>query len=169
MNAFEEKLEAVKREMGGKYLYPQDGTTKVRMLLEPGRNPEDFFQLVLRQYQGKNHKKYMIPVYALGDNNEWDVEVRYFVVPVTVIKGMLEIMADGEYDLLDPKEGHAVAVKRRGQGFDTEYTVIPSKDPVEIQPDLIEWERDLEAQAKELEAADRDEKPEDKEEEDFPF
>jgi len=169
MNPFEKKLAELDKGTGGIYVFPPVGKTWVRLLLEPGRNPEDFFQPVLRQYKGKNTTKFMVPVFTVDENNEWDINVKYLVTNKTVIKNLLEIMAGGEYDLLDPKKGHGVEINRRGEGFNTTYSIIPSKNPVEIQPDLIEWERDLEAQAKELEAADRDEKPEDKEEEDFPF
>lgn len=73
-------------------------------------------------------------------------------IGVTILKGLLEAICDPDYgDITDPYEGRDVTITRKGQGLQTEYSVLPKpKESVaseEIDPeDLEEQMADLDNQ-----------------------
>ena len=81
------------------------------------------------------------------------------------MKGILNILAAGEYDLLHPENGHSIIITREGEGLKTKYSVMTTKDPVLVDYDYIEFEGTLLDEGLEFEAfANKD-----KEDEDVPF
>ena len=138
------------------------------MLVAPEREAEDFYQPVLRMFKTNSKTQYMTPVLVQDEAGTWPLEVKYLCMNKTVCQGVLNILATGEYDLLHPEAGHAVHINRTGEGFDTKYSVLPSKDSIKVDYSLLEFEKPLAEYAQDLEASDREDKAE-KVEEDFSF
>ena len=162
---WEANLNALKATEGGLYVFPQGGQTKVRMLLSPEREIEDFYQPVLRMFKNNSTTRFMIPVLVIDDSGNINNEIRYLVTAKTVIKAILTILSGGEYDLLHPENGHSIVINRTGEGLNTEYSVLPSKAPVAVDYEVLDFEHKLIDLTLEMEASDR----EDKEEDDIPF
>ena len=150
------KLDELPAE-GGVYLYLPAGKTRVKLLLSPERTVTEFYQPVLRMFKDNSRTQFMMPVVVV-DKEGIGEEVKYLTCPKTVLKGILKILADGEYDLLHPAKGHSITIDKTGSGFDTEYNVLPSKDPVVVDYNTLEFDKDLIEYATDLEALDRDEK-----------
>ena len=160
---FEEKLEEIEAETEGVYLFPQAGKTKVRLLLAPERDISVFSCPVLRSYKGKESLKYMLPV-LLNDNN-----VKIAVVPKTVYKGILQLLANG-WDLFHPDTGHSIIIDRTGEGLKTKYTVSTTPNPVRVDYLTFNWyEGELADYARQMEASDRETDEEVLQDDDIPF
>ena len=138
---WQEELKDMERQERGRYLFPEKGETKVRLLLSPEINViTAFYAQVVTTYFEKARTRYMIPVLAADELGTFYYEVKYAVVAKTVLKEILSILAGGEYDLFHPETGHAITINRTGDGLGTRYSVIPSKDPVPIDYAEIEFE-----------------------------
>ncbi|MFA5445011.1 MAG: hypothetical protein WC262_08605 [Bacteroidales bacterium] len=77
------------------------------------------------------------------DANEQRPRLAAWEFPTTVweaIGGLL--LTDDWQDLLDPKTGHAVAIRKEGAGLDTSYTVGPTRNPIPIPPDVMKTIKD---------------------------
>ena len=135
---------------GGRYLFPEVGQTKIRILLSPEREATMFYHPVATTYNDKVRTRYMLPVMLIGPIT-W--EFKYAVVAKTVIQGILEILMQGEYDFLHPDKGHAVTITRTGEGLATRYSVMPSRSAVPVDYNEINWEKSLEDVANEFVAA----------------
>lgn len=47
-------------------------------------------------------------------------------IGVTILKGILEAICDPDYgDITDPEDGRDITINRKGQGLNTEYSVLP--------------------------------------------
>jgi hypothetical protein len=149
---------------GGKYLFPEVGRTKVRLLLSPEREPISFYQSVITVYHEKARTRYMMPVLVPDETDHYNYEIKLLVAPKTVLQGILTILAAGDYDFLHPEIGHGITITRAGEGLKTKYTVMPSKDPVPVDYSSLEWEQDLATLAQEFEALSAGEKEEEVEE-----
>ena len=159
LNIWEAILKDLDNSGTGIYVFPQPGITKVRLLVEPGREPEQFYVPVSRMFRDQEKTQYMAPCIIVEDGN-WNMEVKFINMNITVFKGILAILAGGEYDLLDPEKGHGISITRTGEGMKTTYSVMPSKDPVPVAVDFLEFDKSLSEAAKELEASDRKDKTE---------
>ena len=73
--------------------------------MAPEREVEEFYQPVSRMFRGQVKEQYMAPV-IVSENDAWNMEVKYLNMNKTIFKGMLSILAGGEYDLLHPDNGH---------------------------------------------------------------
>jgi len=166
VSKWEDKLKNLDNSSGGNYVFPQVGTTKVRLLVSPEREAEEFYEPVSRLFREQEKTQYMAPCIVFEDKT-WNMDVKYLNMNKTVFKGILSIMAGGEYDLLSPDKGHAVQITRTGEGLKTQYTVLPSMQQVPVDYGMIEFEYELNEMARELEASDRKDKTE--EYEDVPF
>ena len=156
---WQEKLDEIDKSDGGIYVFPQVGRTRVRLLLAPESEPETFYHPVIRMFRGKEKTQYMAPCIVLGENDKWNMEVKYINMNKTVFKGVLTILAGGDYDLLSPT-GHAIEIVRTGEGFNTQYSVVPSKDPIPVEYDQFVFEKALSEYAADLESSDRKDKQE---------
>ena len=163
-----EKLNEVASSMNGAYLYPQVGQTRVRLMLAPEREPDEFYQEVKREFKGKTRTQYLIPVIMVDPNGTWSTEIKIMCAAKTVLKGILTILASGEYDLLHPEEGHGLTIGRTGQGLNTEYSVLPSKSPVPVDYEFYTYEKSLLDYAADLENNDNS-RSEGAAEEEVPF
>ena len=142
---------------GGTYLFPPKGYTKVRLLLAPEREIGQFYEPVLRSYQGKERLQHMMPVLVLNDQG-FANEVKIMVVAKTVTQGILSILAQAEYDLLHPEAGHGITISRQGDGLKTKYSVMPTRDPVPVDYLTLNWyEGELASYARQMESNDREE------------
>ena len=168
---WQEELQDMERQERGRYLFPEKGETRLRLLVSPEINViTSFYAQVITTYFEKARTRYMIPVLAADDTGTYYYEVKYAVVAKTVLKEILSILAGGEYDLFHPETGHAVTINRTGEGLSTRYSVIPSKDPVPIDYDQIEFEGCLGDIADEFMAqVASDKAAKEAEEDDIPF
>ena len=149
---------------GGKYLFPEVGKTKVRILLHPERDPLSFYQSIITVYHEKSRTRYMIPVLVADQMGVYHNDVKLAVVAKTVLKGIYTILAAGEYDLLHPENGHSIIIVREGEGLKTKYSVMPTKDPVPVDYENLEFEGTLTDAGLEFEAisnGDKDDTDED--------
>ena len=148
--AAEEKIKMIDAS-DGIYLFPPVGNTRVRLLLEPDRVADAFYQPVLRSYEGKERVQHMMHVLLDGD-------VKIMCCAKTVTKGILTIIAGGEYDLLHPDNGHEIIINRSGEGLKTKYSVMTGKSPLPVDYDFLEFEDRLADKAAEMELGDREPK-----------
>jgi len=133
---------------GGKYLFPEKGQTRVRLLLSPERDATMFYCPVVTEYTddaGKTtiRNRYMFPCLVADSRGDYNNDVKFAVVAKTVVAGILEILAQGEYKFLHPENGHAITINRTGDGLKTKYNVMPSKDPVPVDYLTLNWPQTL--------------------------
>ena len=147
---WEAVLSEFESKEGGMYLFPEVGTTRVRILVSPEREPTQFWQPVVTTYAEKARTRHMIPLLVADAQGTFQYEVKYAVVAKTVLKDILSILAAGEYDLLHPEKGHGVSIIRTGEGLGTRYSVMPSKNQIPIDYNAIEFPAALEDVAREF-------------------
>lgn len=90
--------------------------------------------------QIKAKRRIYINVLSRDDEEETP---KVLPIGVTILKGLLETICDPDYgDITDPEEGRDVTITRKGQGLNTEYSVLPKpKTSVvseDMEPDEIE-------------------------------
>ena len=130
-------------EMGGKYLFPETGLTRVRLVLSPEREATQFYQPVATEFEGKINTRMMFPCLVADARGNYTYEIKFAVVAKSVVQKILKILAMGEYDFLHPENGHAITINRTGSGLGTKYDVTPSKDPVYVDYLALEWPQTL--------------------------
>jgi hypothetical protein len=128
-----------------RWVMPKNGRTKARLVLPDENDPRHFYEEVKNSYMGNVRSKYM--VFALlfeGENvtPEMSTTVTPLVVPKTVLKGIISLLAEG-YDLFGP-DGHGITVTRTGKGLNTSYSVLPSRKPVDLPEDMAWPEESIE-------------------------
>jgi len=151
---WEGKLNDLNTSEGGIYVFPQPGSTKCRILLSPEREPADFYTPVIRMFRGKTRTQFMMPV-IVYENDTWSEEPKYLVCAKTVMQGILELLVEG-YDLIHPRDGHGIVINRTGEGLQTKYNVLPSKNVIPVDYSQYAFEQELQAVVDELEASDRE-------------
>ena len=142
-NQWEATLNTFNSENDGVYLFPEKGRTTVRLLLSPERNADMFWQPVVTYYNDKARTRHMIPVLVSDNLGTYHYDIKLMVVAKTVLQGILTILAGGEYDFLHPEKGHGITIVREGEGLGTKYSVLPTKDPVPVDYDAVEFEGTL--------------------------
>lgn len=90
--------------------------------------------------QIKAKRRIYINVLSRDDEEETP---KVLPIGVTILKGLLETICDPDYgDITDPETGRDVTITRKGQGLNTEYSVLPKpKSSVvseELEVDYIE-------------------------------
>ena len=166
---WEEALNDLNTSARGQWLFPEKGRTKVRILLAPERDPVLFYEKVVTQYFEQPRTRFMFPCLVADDLDNYTYEVKYAVVAKTVIQSILNVLAGGGYDFLHPENGHGVIIIRDGDGLQTRYSALPTKDPIPVDYSAIEWEQELAQTAREFEAQVAKDKAEKEEEDDIPF
>jgi hypothetical protein len=164
---WEEILAEIEKTEGGKYLFPEKGNTRIRILLYPERTATEFYQEVVTVFKDKARTRYMFPVLVADDNLNFTYEVRLAVVAKTVLQEIMKFFVAG-YDFLHPAEGLGLTIVRSGEGLGTKYSVIPSKSPIPVDYKAIEFEKTLSEVAEEFVNNNQKDK-ETKVDEDFPF
>lgn len=73
--------------------------------------------------------KKRIYVNVLNRDSEEDADTpKVLPIGVQILKGLLEAICDPDYgDITDPENGTDVTITRKGQGLNTEYSVLPKK------------------------------------------
>lgn len=62
------------------------------------------------------------------DSDDEDDTPKVLPIGVQILKGLLEVICDPEYgDITDPETGTDVTITKKGQGINTEYSVLPKK------------------------------------------
>ena len=123
----------------GQWYRPKDGRTRVRLVLPEDTNPREFFKEVQSSYNGNIKTRYMVLGLILdgtGATEEMSTTVTPIVIAKTVLKGIVSLLAEG-YELFG-EDGHGVTINRSGQGLNTDYSILPSRKPVDL-PDDITW------------------------------
>ncbi len=121
-----------------KWFRPKEGRTRLRLVLQKGDQPQQFYREVQSSFNGKVKSRFMVLALVLegnGAKEEMTYTVTPVVLPKTVLKGLVSLLAEG-YDLFSP-DGHGVTLTRTGQGLDTDYSVMPSKNPVALPAEII--------------------------------
>ena len=165
---FEEEIKMLDQSGDGTYYFLDQGKNKVRLLLSPEREISVFAQLVIRSFKGKERQQYMLPVLVGDSKGIYNNNVRYMVVPKTVYKAILELLAN-KWDLFHPETGHGIVIDRTGEGLKTRYSVTPSPNPIPVDYLTLQFQTPLEEVAAQLEASDREEDEEILHDDDIPF
>ena len=169
---WEETLKEVEASERGRYLFPEVGQTRVRLLVSPERIATMFYHPVVTTYFDKARTRFMFPVLVADSDWNYQLEVKYAVMPKTVLKEILTILVGAEYELFHPSLGHGITINRTGEGLRTKYSVIPSREPVPIDYDQLEFEGILSDIAQEFMdqvAEDKAAKEQEEEGEELPF
>lgn len=120
-----------------KFIFPKTGKLKVRLLQGNG---QPFFTEVNSTYMKKTKKKYLLLAWSperQDESNNPLYEVQALILPKTAWKAIAGFLAEG-YDFFSRKGGYGVTIIRSGVGRDTSYTVMPSKNPILLPPQLLE-------------------------------
>ena len=84
--------------------------------------------------QIKSKRRIYINVLNRDDEEETP---KVLPIGVSILKGLLETICDPDYgDITDPKEGHDVTITRKGQGINTEYSVLPKPKASVVSEDM---------------------------------
>lgn len=111
-----------------RFVFPKS-KHRIRLCEDP---EENICLPVQSEFQGKQKTKYLFLGYSADDNPpEW----KGIVVPKTVARAILELTT--EFALFDSKKGHGVLITRSGEGLSSTYSVIPSREPKEIPPEMM--------------------------------
>lgn len=129
----------------GNFFRPKEGSTRIRLIPLPGMEPDadgafQFWEEVQTNFRGQIRTKFVIAgliLEAKGARPEMATSVTPIVISKSVLKGILGLLAEG-YELFDLTEGYGITLKRSGQGLDTDYAVMPSKNPVVVKEEDIE-------------------------------
>lgn len=135
----------------GNFYRVKEGRTRIRLVAVPAES-SDFFVEVNSTFRGKVRSKFLITGLVLdgkGAKEESAYTVTPIIVSKTVLKAIIGLLAEG-YDLLSP-DGYGLTLSRTGQGLDTEYTVMPSKNPIPYPEELVEPSQSLAEMALEFE------------------
>lgn len=98
--------------------------------------------------QIKAKRRIYINVLSRDDEEETP---KVLPIGVTILKGLLETICDPDYgDITDPEEGRDVTITRKGQGLNTEYSVLP-KPKASVVSEELEVD-DIEEQMADLDA-----------------
>lgn len=66
-------------------------------------------------------------------------------VGATILKGIIEVLCDPDYlDITDPETGRDITINRKGQGLNTEYSIIPKPTASKVSKTKTEEELDEE-------------------------
>lgn len=117
---------------GGAFVFPQEGKTRLRLVLPEGEDMYHFFREVINSY---GRTKYLIMAVVIS-SDEPDV-VRPVILPKTPLQDILTILAEG-YELFDIDGGFGLSVIRTGSGLDSKYSVLPSPKAFPLS-DELEW------------------------------
>jgi len=117
---------------GGAFVFPQEGKTRLRLILPEGEDLYHFYREVINSY---GRTKYLIMAVVIS-SDEPDV-VRPVILPKTPLQDILTILAEG-YELFDIEEGFGLSITRTGSGLDSKYSVLPSPKAYPLSDDL-EW------------------------------
>lgn len=84
--------------------------------------------------QIKAKRRVYINVLSRDDEEE---APKVLPIGVTILKGLLETICDPDYgDITDPETGRDVTITRKGQGLNTEYSVLPKPKSSVVSEDL---------------------------------
>lgn len=128
----------------GNFYRIKEGTTKLRLVQLPSMKVKKgesfvFWGEATTSYRGNQRSRFVIPALVLEGKNTregMDTTATTVVIPKTILKGILGLLAEG-YDLFDPKAGYGLMIKRTGSGLNTDYTVLPSRNPQPLPEDVV--------------------------------
>jgi hypothetical protein len=106
-----------------------EGKTVLKIVApENAKDNQDvsWFKQFIQYYNDKPSKKFM--VYAI-DVKATDKKVQPWVVNVSSMNQIFNLIGDDEFDVLSPVEGTAVSITRSGSGMNTSYNVQVSPKP----------------------------------------
>lgn len=138
----------------GPVAFLKKGDNRLRLILEPGKKPTEFYAETFNYYQGKPSKKYLMFALVIEQENAVLPEDEQKVIrPVLVGKKILQSLvanAKRGFELFDPDTGYGVTIVKSGSGVSTAYEVIMSQQPIKIvMDDLVKPEKTLAEYAEE--------------------
>ncbi len=142
-NQWQEMVNEYRAKQGtGIFHFVQEGTTRVRLVPQPGTENDatPTFFIESEGMYNKEPKRKMILLGILTATPSQEIsdkekrKITPVVVPPTVLSEILDILAEG-HDLLSP-DGHAIAILRTGKGLGTQYKVIVSPNPIALPADI---------------------------------
>lgn len=148
-NIWTQVLSDLESKDSGEISYLKDGKTRVKLVPEKG-NDRQFFAEATRLWQGKPKQRFLVKGIIFKDDKD---ELKALVVTKTVLKGIVNLLAEG-YDLLGAK-GHGITIIKSGSGLETSYSVLPSPKPVETPSDIGELSATLAELAEKLLESDK--------------
>jgi hypothetical protein len=133
--------------------YIKEKKTRIRLVLQPGQDPMQFYAMTQKSYQGKVGVAFLVFALVLqtsksGDDSVSDTKVRAVRLSKTALTALVTQLAEG-HELFDPKEGHALMVQKI-EGETTSYTVTVSPKPVPVDMAKLEWSKDSEDEMRSL-------------------
>jgi len=128
-----EVLEGLGADDNQYFIFPKEGRTRVR-LLGHGDTPADKFREVQSQFQGRVRSRWILMGFSIPDNAEEAYRLRCVVLSKTAFRSVTTMLHEG-YDFFG-EGGHGLAILRSDAGGRTNYTVMPSPQPVPI-PDEV--------------------------------
>ena len=140
------------------FFRPKEGKSRLRLIQMPEMVPDEngvfpFYVEVTTSYRGKQKSRFVIPALVMdgpGSRPEMATHITPVILPKAVIKGILGLLAEG-YDLFS-EDGFGITVARTGQNLDTDYNVLPSKNPIPIPDGLELPEKTLTQMAEDFQA-----------------
>jgi hypothetical protein len=117
------------------FIFIKPGRTRIRLLRD---SEGSFYQEVESTFRGRTRTKYMLLAYSPDVDTEDDSAlIKGLLLSKTAFRGAVTLQAEG-YELFDPEEGYGLTIVRTGSGLDTDYTVLPSKKPIEVPEAILE-------------------------------
>jgi hypothetical protein len=90
-----------------------------------------------RDFQARDNYYSNVLVVSTPSNENED-ETRVWRYSSSVFRQVMEIVMGRKYNLLDPKIGHSLLIKRTGLGrMDTEYNLLPEPDILPLKPQIL--------------------------------
>lgn len=126
------KLNEKTSKSGGRVYHPTPGKTKIRLVLEPGTEPREFYQEVTTSFGKTRYMALGVILEAPDLPKDYTPNIVGIVLPLTVLKAIVGNLAEG-FELFDLKMGHGISIDREGKGKnDTKYQVNPSPRSVDV-------------------------------------
>lgn len=147
-NRWQDLLNEMKSSGSGPWFFPKPGKTRFRIVTLNGvsqdeATPSDFMQEVEVVYRGQLKTRFLVRAVILG-TSQGEISDRFsnkvvpILLPKVAVTQILSMLAEGEYELFDPIEGHGLTLDKTGEGRNTSYSLMPTSKPIPLDMDEIE-------------------------------
>lgn len=131
-------LDSLQSEGGAGFIFPKGSRTRVRLLQGEGQPAFVTVESTFTQGERTTVKtKYLLPAIQPDADGDDADKVKGLIVPKTVFRAIAELANEG-WDLWSPDGGYGITIARSGTGLETKYSVMPSKNAVEVDSSLLE-------------------------------
>ena len=142
-NDFQELADALEAGASSPYTFLKPGDNMIRLVLEQGRKPTEFFEFAENYYNGKPTKKWVVlGLVKIQEGAEASAEDFYTVKPIvlpTQVRTSIVNNAARGFELFDAEKGYGLTIVKSGSGLNTKYEVVMTVNPVPIDAGLVVW------------------------------